>query len=97
MACRQQPASRMDAAGQGEFDFASGKFSMADNSGPCCGCGRCTAERQGDPVAEKFLPRESSPADFSNRRRMGRLRATAISNRNGGAFVGRQESVDLTI
>lgn len=86
----------MDAAGQVELDLAAGKLSMAGNSGPRCGRGRCAAERQGAPVAEKVLPQESSPAAFSNRRRMDRLWSTAISNRNGGAAFARRAAVDLT-
>src|SRR6266702_5186591 len=95
LARRQQPASRMDAAGPGAFDFASGKFSVAVHSGPCGGPGRRTAERQGDPEAEGVLSEEPSPADFSNRRRMYRLRSTASSNRHGGAAVARRAAVVL--
>jgi hypothetical protein len=69
---------------------------MEDESVPCRGRGRRAAEGQGDPVAERILSGQSSPADFSNRRRMERLRATTISNRNGGPAVARRTTEVLT-
>src|SRR3984893_17051595 len=86
----------MDAAGQGEFDSACLKLSMAGNSGPCCGRGRRTTEGQGDQLAEGVLSAEPTPADFSDRRRMDCVWPAAIPDRNGGAAVERQESMDLT-
>jgi hypothetical protein len=93
MACRQKSSPRMDAARQGEFDFAAGKLSMARHSSPCRGCGRRAAERQGHQLAERLLSKDSSPFDLSDGRRMDCLWATAISDRNGRAAVERQASM----
>src|SRR5258708_30998034 len=96
VACRQQPASRMDASGQGESDSAGLELSMAGNSGPCCGRGWPAPEGESDQLAEGILPAEPTAADLSDRRRMDCVWAPAIPDRNGGAAVERQESVDVT-
>ena len=64
LAYGQQSPSRMDATGQGEFDFAAGQLSLARRSRPCCGCRRRATERQSDQLAERLLSKSRRPLVF---------------------------------